>query len=82
MAFDHVPVQSSAIASVAYDGYGTLEVKLTNGRTYRYGGVSPEKHIEFMTAESPGKFYNTEIKGKHAAVDADAPPPPTDEDLS
>jgi hypothetical protein len=60
------PVTSSNIAEVGYDPQSlTLGVRFTNGSLYHYAGVTPEKHAEFVGAESIGKHFGAQIRGKY-----------------
>ena len=59
-----VQVNSSAIASVGYDGY-TLRVQFhTSDTVYEHHGCSYSFYEEFMNASSMGEFYNKYIRGK------------------
>ena len=58
----HIPVNSSNIASVDYDGSNELEIKFKTGSTYRYVGVSPEIFNTFMDAPSKGRYLAAVIK--------------------
>jgi hypothetical protein len=58
---ERVPVSSSALRSVAYDG-GTLEVEFVNGTVYRYFDVPDRVHALLMTAGSHGRFFNAHIR--------------------
>jgi hypothetical protein len=56
-------VSSGAIGSVGYDrDRMVLEVELTNGRVYHYFDVPEQVFLEFMGADSLGKYYNINIK--------------------
>lgn len=68
------PVTSSMFKSVGHEG-DVLEVEMQNGKVYQHFGVSPEVHQAFVNAESMGKHYNTQIKGK---FDHQPVPPPED----
>lgn len=58
------PIDSSSLASVGYDpSHRILEVEFHGGRVYRYFGVPPRRYEELLSAESAGRFLNTEIKG-------------------
>ena len=61
---DMTPVKSSNIAAVGHEG-DTLHVQFKNGKTYAYEGVSADKHQALMTAESPTKHLNAEIRPAH-----------------
>lgn len=64
-----VPVQSSNIVAIGYDGEPReLRVEFKGNRTYVYSGVSPEEFDAFLKADSKGKHLNENIKPKHAFV--------------
>jgi hypothetical protein len=60
-----IPVKSSQIAAVDYDGLSLLTVQFNSGSTYQYQGVPPEKYAALMSAESVGAFFGKNIKGQH-----------------
>ena len=62
---NRIPVTSSNIASAGYTN-DTLEVEFRGGKVYRYLGVSEDIFKNFMTAESKGKFFYSEIRGKYS----------------
>ena len=70
MAMLRTPVRSSAILSVGHDGQ-TLEVELAGGRVYRYAGVTPDVAEALRTAESPGRYFATAIKGRFTPTRVD-----------
>ena len=59
-----IPVNSSAIRAVGYDGY-TLTVQFHSGRIYDHPGVSYDIYAAFMNAASMGAFYNQHIRGRY-----------------
>lgn len=59
-----IPVDSSAIAAVGYDGY-TLTVQFHTGRTYDHPGVPYSVYAGLMQASSMGAFYNGYIRGRY-----------------
>jgi hypothetical protein len=59
-----IPVSSSAIRAVGYDGR-TLIVAFHNGRTYPHPGVPYALFEGLMAAPSKGAFYNRFIRGKY-----------------
>lgn len=61
---DMIPVSSSAISAIGYDGY-TLRVEFRSGRVYDHEGVSKEVFYAFLNASSKGRFYNDHIKGRY-----------------
>jgi len=44
---------------------GTLSVTFTSGKVYDFHGVPEEKYHEMVKAESVGKWFNANIKGKY-----------------
>jgi hypothetical protein len=59
------PLRSSSIAAAGYDpDTRTMEVEFVNGRTYTHPDVPPEVYEGLVSAESPGRFYNQQIKGQ------------------
>jgi len=63
-----IPVESSQIHSIGYDEpTKTLRIQFKNskgepGSLYSYANVPPELHVNFMAAESKGKFFGANIK--------------------
>ena len=56
-------VNASTIRSVGYDpGQQVLEIEFTSGAIVQYSGVSPEVHRRFMSAPSPGSFFQDQIE--------------------
>lgn len=60
------PVTSSQIKEVGYDPQTlTLGIRFNSGGLHHYAGVTPEKHAEFIGAESIGKHFGAQIRGKY-----------------
>jgi hypothetical protein len=59
-----IPVNSSAIRAVGFDGY-TFTVEFHTGRIYDHPGVPPSVYREFMNAPSKGVFYSKNIRGRY-----------------
>jgi hypothetical protein len=60
-----MPVNSSAIAAVGFDGH-TLAVQFhTSDAIYCHHGVPYDVYAEFMHASSMGAYYNRYIRGKY-----------------
>ncbi len=56
-------VNASTIRSVGYDaGKQLLEIEFSGGSIVQYSGVSPEVHRRFMSAPSPGSFFQDQIE--------------------
>jgi len=59
------PVSSSQIAAVGYDaGERVLGVQFHRGARYDYAGVPREVYEGLIAAESVGKYFGANIKGK------------------
>lgn len=68
------PVQSSNIVAVGHDAETSkLFVQFKSGGTYQYDNVPPEAHAAFVGAESVGKHFHAEIKGKYEGSKYDGP---------
>jgi hypothetical protein len=59
-----IPVNSSAIRAVGYDGY-TLTVEFHSGRIYDHPGVPEAVFRGLMNASSMGAYYNQRIRGRY-----------------
>jgi hypothetical protein len=59
-----LPVNSSAIRAVGYDGH-TLSVEFHSGKTYDHPGVPDSVYREFMAASSMGAYYGRHIRGRY-----------------
>ena len=59
------PVNSSSLAEIGYDGSTqTMEVCFKSGRIYQYFDVPQVIYDELRTAESPGGYLSTRVKGE------------------
>lgn len=59
-------VESSNIRSVGYDeGTQALEVEFSSGTVYRYTGVPMSVHMDLVTSESVGKYFNANVKSAY-----------------
>lgn len=58
---ERTPVTSSAIKSVGYEG-GILEVEMSNGGLYQYEDFPEDKYRELLAAESPGRYFQSQIR--------------------
>jgi hypothetical protein len=67
------PVSSSTIQTQYYNPMtGELEIIFKNSpEVYTYHGVPPERHTEFLEAESKGKYLNAVIKPNHGVTKGD-----------
>lgn len=68
-AIERVLVDSSNLKSIGYSAdRQVLAIEfLSSGHVLHYDGVPPAKFEELCAAESRGKFYAKEIKGKYPA---------------
>jgi len=56
-------VSASNLRSVGYDAdRQLLEIEFSSGAIVQYAGVSPEVHRRFMSAPSPGSFFQDQIE--------------------
>jgi hypothetical protein len=62
-----VPVESSSIDSVGFEK-NVLEVRFRNGGLYQYFDVPETVLASLMRAESKGRFFNQQIRGRYPAV--------------
>lgn len=59
------PVESSQVKAVGYDPAASeLFIEFTRGAVYVYRGVPRDVYDRFLAAESKGRFFSQEIKGK------------------
>lgn len=63
------PCESTAISAYGYDdSEHTLYLTFKSGNTYAYAGVPPDVFSGLASAESIGRYYAANIKGRHEAV--------------
>jgi hypothetical protein len=56
---------SEVLAAVTWDaGSNTLDVEFTTGRIYRYWMVPLSVYEGLLHAESPGRYFNAEIRNR------------------
>jgi len=61
-------VNSSKVRSIGYDEKTrTLEVEMSNGEVFQYGGVYPEVYRQFMAAPNPSAFFDDKIAEEYSA---------------
>jgi hypothetical protein len=66
-----VPVASSSIRAIGYDGRGgRLEVAFWSGYVYVFWGVSDATYRAFLGSPSKGRFFNHWIRGQYLSVRA------------
>ena len=56
-----IPVSSSNLASVGYEG-GILEIEFKSGLVYQYSGVPASVYEALMSAPSRGKYFSANIR--------------------
>jgi hypothetical protein len=65
------PVKSSTLRAVGYDPEKKiLEVEFNNGGVYQYFGVDKDIYDRLSAAQSAGKFFSSEIRGKYSTAKA------------
>lgn len=66
---------SSTIREIGYNAdSATLIVRFVAG-LYTYDDVPPDVHEKFMAAESKGRFFHQQIRGKYQTTKIPEPPP-------
>lgn len=64
---DWTPLTSSNLSAMRYDAETrTLQIRFQSGRTYDYQDVSADVADGLAQADSPGKYFNSSIKGVYA----------------
>lgn len=63
MAIQMIPVKSSAISAVGYDG-STVHVEFKSGGTHQFGPVSKSEFDKFASASSLGGHFHKHIRPK------------------
>lgn len=58
-----VPVQSSQITAVGFDGESTMHVLFRRGGLYEYSNVTVHEYNDVLTSKSVGKAFAAVIKG-------------------
>jgi hypothetical protein len=60
-------VESTAIRAVDYEAdRRELKVTFVSGELYVYGDVPGEVHRAFVEADSKGRFFQAQIRGRYA----------------
>jgi len=60
------PVDSSLIKAIGYDTPTlVLSVEFHNGKVTNYADVSPDTHAALIGADSIGRYFLQNIKGKY-----------------
>ena len=65
----HVPIESTAIASIGYSKrLHALEIEFVNGAIYRYAEVPTSVYRALISAKSKAQFYDRNIRGKFHSI--------------
>ena len=59
-----IPVSSSDIASIGYDG-STLHIRFHSGGLYAYYNVPASIYNGLMSAGSHGRYFHAHIRGRY-----------------
>jgi hypothetical protein len=66
MAPQRTILKTGSISDVEYDEETqSLEITFRNGRSYTLTGVPPDMYDGLITADSPGSYYNTYLRGRY-----------------
>lgn len=69
MKMPTLKLKSSNIHSISYNAEDqNLEVGFNSGKLYLYHNVPEELHQQFLAAESKGKFFKQNIRGKFSYI--------------
>ena len=60
-----IPVRSSAIRAVGYNGYTLAVLFHTSDTVYEHPGVPLSVFLGLMRASSMGAYYNQHIRGQY-----------------
>lgn len=72
----HESVDSTSIESIGFHARRKLlEVKFRAGVTYRYSGVPKSVFIAFRKADSKGRFFSQQIRGRYDFLRVAETPP-------
>lgn len=70
-----VPVESSNISAIAFSPYndisrdtGVLTIRFSSGATYDYADVPATVGVEIFEAESVGRYFHANVRGKYEAT--------------
>lgn len=63
---ENIQFNTSRIISASFDNWSkTLTIVFRRGGTYEYRDVEYNDWLGLIGAESPGKFFDSHIKGKY-----------------
>ena len=60
-----IPVSSSSIRAVGYNGYTLAVLFHTSDTVYEHPGVPHSVFLGLMRADSMGAYYNRHIRGRY-----------------
>lgn len=64
-----IPLASSNLSGYEYDEASqTLSIRFQSGRTYRYGSVPQDVADGLGSADSPGRYFNANIKNNFSEI--------------
>ena len=58
-------VVSSNIQAIGHDGANTLYIRFNSGTTYEYAGAPFSVYENLVDAESVGKAFHRDVRGKY-----------------
>jgi len=61
-----ISVQSSNLAAVDYDGWGTLVIAFRSGGVYEYYHVPYSAYSALMNASSHGRYFHAHIQNRYS----------------
>jgi hypothetical protein len=66
MAGEYTKLDSSNLAGCQWED-GTLRIMFVSGQEYEYTGVDQAVYDGLVMADSPGRYFNDQIKNKYSA---------------
>ena len=75
--YSHVPPKASFIAKLDWESegmatFGVLTVTMHNGKRYAYKGVPLPIYLDFVAADSAGRYFGQYVKGKFEVAEDEA----------
>jgi hypothetical protein len=66
---ERTPVTSTDIRAIGYDPETeTLEIEFNKGSVYQYAGVPVGEYEATMNADSKGRYFSANIKGRYSFI--------------
>ena len=63
---ERTPVTSTDLSAIGYDAESQiLEIEFIKGSVYQYSGVPTSEYEGIMNADSKGRYFNANIKGRY-----------------